>query len=117
MSELFTTIARTPNEEELDFNKRIAAEVTSKSFQNAWTMSEIVVSEGYESPYLFGRKLRELVDDHNATVFRFHTVDGQPRYVAFGPTGAAVYDPTQRAQKPTQPTQIDYYEAADGLGR
>lgn len=117
MSQLFTTIERQDSEEALDFNKRIAAEVTGKSFQDAWTASEVVVTEGYESPYLFGRKLRGMVGDDNATVFRFHTVDGQPRYVAFGPTGAAVYDPTQRAQKPTQPTQIDYYEAADGLSR
>lgn len=116
MSTLFTTTPRQPSEADGDFFRRVAAEITGKPYQDAWAASEIVVTEGYESPYVFGRKLRELVDDDNATVFRFHTADHKPVYVAFGPTGAAVYDPARRtpAQASTEP---DYFAAADELNR
>lgn len=116
MNALFTAIPRQSSEEDSDFFRRIAAEIAGKTYRDAWAASEIVVTEGYESPYVFGRKLREMVDDHNATVFRFHTADHKAVYVAFGPSGAATYDPTRRTPA-QEPGQIDYYAAADALNQ
>lgn len=101
MNDLFTTLTRNKDEIEIDFHKRVAAAITRRTPQDAWAASEIIVSEGYDSPYYFGSELRKRVGDHNATVFRFHDADHRPLYVVFS-QDAVIYDPAQRgeAQRP-----------------
>lgn len=116
MESLFITITRNENEEQLDFYRRVAAEITSRAATDAWANSTVVVNEGYESPYFFGRKLRDMCGDYNAAVHRFHTVDHKPLYVVFS-RDAVVYDPAQRTpeQSPVDLRQVDYFSAVDGL--
>lgn len=112
---MFSTITRQPKEEQIDLCRRVAAQITELTYGEAWANAEIVVDEGYESPYRFGRELREHVGDPNAPVFRFHTVEGKALYAVFA-QDAVVYDPSQR-QEAQRPPTIDYFEAVDQLSQ
>jgi len=81
------------------------------SSHREWAHTEIVVDEGYESPYRFGRLLRQLVGDDNAIIFRYthSTGSGQaPTRIYFtlsNHTGrAAFYDPAKR--QPGEGTEL-----------
>lgn len=113
MNTLFTTITRHENEDALDFHERVVAAITGRIPQEAWAESGVVVGDGYDSPYRFGRELRERVGDCNATIFRFHAADRRPLYVAFA-QDAVVYDPAQRGEA-QRPAEVDYFAAADAL--
>jgi hypothetical protein len=82
-----------------------------------WAATEVVVDEGYGSPYLFGKMLREMVDDVNAVIFRYN-----PRRIYFAisnRTGkASFYAPDRREhapELPVDPGEIDWFEAVDAL--
>lgn len=52
-------------------------------------MQSVTVPEGYESPYKFGRKMRQLIDDDLAGIYEFNSC-----YIAMSEAGKTViYNP------------------------
>jgi len=51
---------------------KAVAEIFNLNSADFWRKVENdVVKQGYESPYAFGKKLRELIGDDNAPIFKF----------------------------------------------
>jgi len=107
----FYTIVRDQDESVSSFARRVWAtlnpDYTDEGYdalQNKPSVARIIVPEGYESPYRFGKRLREMVGDHDAPIFsatRRLDVKGwvHTRYYCYrqagrnGPSEVVVYDP------------------------
>jgi hypothetical protein len=92
-------------------------QLVAPDWHRQWAATEIIVDEGYESPYQFGRLLRQMMDDDNAVIFRYN-----PRRIYFamatGSNRVAYYDPAKREhapELPADPGDIDWFAAVDAL--
>ena len=81
-----------------------------------WANTEIIVYDGYESPYQFGRLLRQLMKNDSAVIFRYN-----PRGIYFAMATAsrrvAYYDPAKRDHIPEYIVdgEIDWFKAVDSI--
>jgi hypothetical protein len=105
----FSALRAEHGESYIAFVERVVQAVGAAD-RYGWGDCEEIVKEGYDSPYRFGRLLRELVDDDGAFICR-HNPSGIYICLPSGPVGrAAFYDPSRRetAERPAQ----DWFEAA-----
>lgn len=81
-----------------------------------WGNTEVIVYDGYESPYQFGKLLRQLMENDSAIIFRYN-----PRNIYFAMATAscrvAYYDPAKRDHIPEYVVdgEIDWFKAVDSL--
>ena len=83
---------------------------------DAWKLGAVeeIVPEGYESPYRFGRLMRNMLGDDSATIWRYN-----PRniYFAVRENQAVLYDPSKRKTQPEislrPKDDMDWFEAVD----
>jgi len=85
-----------------------------------WAYTEMIVDEGYGCPYDFGQRLRDMLEDESAIIFRYN-----PKRIYFAMTmhRAAFYDPSKRDREHIPETtlpltatgDIDWFSAVDAL--
>lgn len=106
----------------LGFAAQVIREVLSPEqlsrpdWHRLWAGTEVIVDEGYGSPYQFGRLLRQMVNDDAAVIFRYN-----PTGIYFSMSNntgkAAYYDPSKREGGPEIQFggEIDWFVAVDHL--
>lgn len=97
----FWSITADPSDDStpLGFVGAVMTRGLSTASHREWAYTKVIVEEGYESPYRFGRMLRLLVQDDAAPIFRYNPANV---YFAFSlHTGlAAFYEPARRQPEP-----------------
>lgn len=125
MHKAFRIIERNQGEGHRDFYERVFQEAGSDGdFYASWKAMSQVVNEGYESPYTFGRIMRQELGDDNAVIYRYNPSNV---YLSFHQEDrrAVLYVPALRDEEeesPIRPIRAngsgpvrDWYDAADTL--
>lgn len=120
MHKAFRAIERNKDEDSHAFQARVFQEAGGAGdFYTPWKSMGQIVNEGYESPYTFGRMMRQYLGDDNAVIYRFNPTG---IYLSFNHEGerAVLYDPALREEEEAPlraangPVR-DWYDAIDTL--
>lgn len=120
MHKAFRAIDREKGEDGRAFFARVFQEAGgSGDFREPWMKMSQVVDEGYESPYVFGRMMRQYLQDEHAVIYRYNPTRV---YMAFNggtddTTRAVLYDPTWRTadEQPITAPPVDWFASVDDL--